>query len=150
LAGAKNLAFSQKFMWLYNGNKTFLARLKHGDDLVQAIKDAFDSAGIRMGVFMAIGAVKKAKIAFYDQQERIYREKLVEEPAEILSCVGNVSEKDGETFVHAHITLGMGDGSTKGGHLLEGTTIFACELYCVALEGEQLKRQFDDVTGLML
>ncbi|MBP8699290.1 MAG: DNA-binding protein, partial [Syntrophorhabdaceae bacterium] len=102
------MAFSQKFMWLYNGNKTFLARLKHGDDLVQAIKDAFDSAGIRMGVFMAIGAVKKAKIAFYDQQERIYREKLVEEPAEILSCVGNISEKDGETFVHAHITLGMG------------------------------------------
>ena len=139
-----------KIMWLYNGNKTFLARLKHGDDLVRAIKDAFDSAGIKMGVFMAIGAVKGARTAFYDQQAHVYLEQTIEESAEILSCIGNVSDKDGETFVHAHITLGLKDGSVKGGHLVEGTEIFACELYGVALEGEQLKRSFDGATGLML
>lgn len=137
-------------MWFYKAEKTFLARLKHDDDLICAIRDVFRSNGIRMGVFMAIGAVKKAKMGFYDQNRHVYVEKDVGEPAEILSCFGNVSEKDGDIFVHAHITLGMDDGSAKGGHLLEGTTIFACELYCVALEGEQLKRRFDDVTGLML
>lgn len=137
-------------MWLYKAEKTFLARLKHGDDLITAIRDVFKSNEIKMGVFMAIGAVKNARIAFYDQQRHLYIEKDIDEPAEILSCVGNISEKEGETFAHAHITLGMADGSSKGGHLLEGTTIFACELYGAALEGEQLTRHFDDVTGLML
>jgi predicted DNA-binding protein with PD1-like motif len=137
-------------MRFYNNSKTFLTRLKHDDDLILAIKHAFQSGGIKMGVFMAIGAVKKAKTAFYDQQEHIYREESIDEPAEILSCTGNVSEVDGEAFVHAHITLSLKDGSTKGGHLVEGTPIFACELYGVALEGEQLKRRFDDVTGLKL
>ncbi len=137
-------------MWLYNCSKTFLARLKHDDDLLCAIKDTFQSSSVGMGVFMAIGAVKKARIAFYDQKERIYIEEQIDEPAEILSCIGNVSEKNGEIFVHAHITLGLKDGSVKGGHLIEGTKIFACELYGAVLEGEQLERCFDDVTGLTL
>jgi hypothetical protein len=74
----------------------------------------------------------------------------VDEPAEILNCTGNVSELDGETFVHAHITLGLKDGATKGGHLVEGTKIFACELFVIPLDGELLKRTFDQVTGLKL
>jgi uncharacterized protein len=71
----------------------------------------------------------------------------VDGPAEILNCIGNVSEFDGEIFVHAHVALELKDGSTKGGHLVEGTKIFACELFVVPLHGEQLKSTFDQVTG---
>jgi predicted DNA-binding protein with PD1-like motif len=103
-----------------------------------------------MGFFVAIGAVKFAKVAFYDQDDHTYRDYSIDEPAEILNCTGNVSELDGEIFVHAHITLGLKDGTVKGGHLVEGTKIFACELFIIPLDGDQLKRTFDEKTGLKL
>lgn len=137
-------------MWRYNTGKAFLDRLPHNGDLLVSIKEAFKKSNIKMGFFVAIGAVQYAKMAFYNQEDHKYHEFSVDEPAEILNCTGNVSELDGETFVHAHITLGLKDGTTKGGHLVEGTKIFACELFAIPLDGEQLKRSFDDVTGLKL
>jgi hypothetical protein len=137
-------------MWPYNTGETFLDRLPHDGDLLVSIKESFEKAGITMGFFVAIGAVKCAKVAFYGQDDHQYHDFSFNEPAEILNCTGNVSELDGETFVHAHITLGLKDGTTKGGHLVEGTKIFACELFAIPLEGEQLKRIFDKVTGLKL
>ena len=137
-------------MWHYNTGKAFLDRLPHDGDLLVSIKEAFQKSSTKMGFFVAIGAVQYAKMAFYNQEDHKYHEFSVDEPAEILNCTGNVSELDGETFVHAHITLGLKDGTTKGGHLVEGTKIFACELFAIPLDGEQLKRSFDDVTGLKL
>jgi predicted DNA-binding protein with PD1-like motif len=137
-------------MWHYNTGKALLDRLPYDGDLLVSIREACKRAGMKMGFFVAIGAVKYAKMAFYDQQDRLYREFSVDEPAEILNCTGNVSELDGEIFIHAHITLGLKDGTAKGGHLLEGTKIFACELLVIPLEGEQLRRSFDEGTHLKL
>lgn len=137
-------------MWFYKTDKTFLVRLPHDGDLFLSIKDVFQESGIRMGFFTAIGAVKKARIAFYDQEAKIYNDLIVDEPAEILSCTGNISEVDGGMSVHAHITLGLKDGTAKGGHLLEGTVIFASELFGIALDGQRLERCFDNITGLKL
>jgi len=137
-------------MWPYNTGETFLDRLPHDGDLLVSIKESFKKTGVTMGFFVAIGAVKCAKMSFYGQDDHQYHDFLLNEPAEILNCIGNVSELDGEIFVHAHITLALKDGTTKGGHLVEGTKIFACELFAIPLEGEQLKRTFDEVTGLKL
>ena len=137
-------------MWRYNTGKAFLDRLPHDGDLLVSIKEAFQRSGTKMGFFVAIGAVQYAKMAFYNQEDHKYHEFSVDEPAEILNCTGNVSDLDGETFVHAHITLGLEDGTTKGGHLVEGTKIFACELFAIPLDGEQLKRVLDQATGLKL
>jgi uncharacterized protein len=137
-------------MWHYNTDKAFLDRLPNDGDLLVSIREAFKKSNIKMGFFVAIGAVKYAKMAFYGQEDHKYYEFSVDEPAEILNCTGNVSELDGETFVHAHITLSLRDGNTKGGHLVEGTKIFACELFAIPLDGEQLKRAFDNITGLKL
>jgi len=89
---------------------------------------------------MAIGAVKTARIAVYNQEKQIYDELIFNEPAEIVSCTGNVSQVDNDISIHAHITLGLMDGTTKGGYLTEGAVVFACELFGIALDGEQLKR----------
>lgn len=136
--------------WFYKTDKTFLARLPHDGDLLLSIKDVFRENAVQMGFFVAIGAVKTAHVAFYDQGAKTYTDFIIDEPAEILSCAGNVSWVDGDISVHAHITLGLKDGTAKGGHLLEGTVIFASELFGIALDGQRLERRFDDVTGLKL
>jgi hypothetical protein len=137
-------------MWFYKLNQMFFERLQHDADLLLAIENIFKQHDMRMGCFAVIGAVKGAHIAFYNQEEKQYIDTMIDKPAEILSCIGNVSEIEGKISVHAHIKLGYEDSSARGGHLLEGTVIFAAELFGVALEGEQLQRTFDEVTGLNL
>jgi uncharacterized protein len=137
-------------MWHYTPQATFLERLPHGADLLAAIRDVFEGEGCHMGFLTAIGAVERATIAYYNQESRSYEPLSIDEPAEILSCIGNVSRLEGSLVVHAHITLGLRDGTTRGGHLMEGAPIFACELFGVILEGPQLVRAFDEETGLNL
>ena len=42
------------------------------------------------------------------------------EQVEVLSLIGDVALKDGEPKVHAHVVVGRSDGSTRGGHLMDG------------------------------
>jgi len=99
---------------------------------------------------MGIGALRAARLACYDQSLRQYSELDVEGPVEIVSCVGNVSRRDGGTAVHAHVCVSSHDGSTRGGHLVGGCAIFACEVVLTELLGPPLERGFDGITGLPL
>ena len=55
-----------------------------------------------MATFAAIGALKRARIGFYDQGNHKYFEIVLSEPHEIASCTGNISTKEDKIFVHAH------------------------------------------------
>jgi predicted DNA-binding protein with PD1-like motif len=87
---------------------------------------------------------------FYDCEAQKYENFVFEKPMEVLSLVGNVSLKDGQPFIHAHITLSDEKGQSFGGHLMEGTIVFAAEFIIEELEGENLEREFDKTTGLAL
>jgi uncharacterized protein len=39
---------------------------------------------------------------------------------EVLSLIGDVAEGQDGPSVHVHVVLGLSDGTTRGGHLLEG------------------------------
>jgi len=137
-------------MTAYETGKVVMAGLPHDSDLLGAITDLARENNIEVGTIMAIGAVKKARIGYYDQSAREYREQDIEEPMEISSCLGNISLKDGEIFVHAHINLADREGRVMGGHLCAGTIVFAAECRITELKGESLKRSYDDITGLSL
>ena len=137
-------------MSVYETGKVILDGLTHGSDLLEAITDLARKNGIKTGTVMAIGAVKRATIGFYNQIEREYRERDIGEPMEITSCLGNISTKDGETFVHAHVTLADSEGQVVGGHLSPGTIVFAAECRITELRGDSLERGYDETTGLSL
>ncbi|MGC8849498.1 MAG: PPC domain-containing DNA-binding protein [Candidatus Bathyarchaeia archaeon] len=126
-----------------------MANLDHGADLLASIRRVAEENDVRAGVFWIIGAVRRAAIGYYDQGERRYVEASLDEPLEIASCMGNIAQYKGETLVHAHITLAGRDGRAFGGHLYEGTIIYAAELYLVELDLE-LEREYDETTGLNL
>ena len=130
--------------------KTIMGRLRHGADLLDEITGVCREHGIRQGRVEAIGAVKKASIGFYDQQARTYTYLTLDREMEITKLSGNISVKDGQVFVHAHITLADNTGRAFGGHLAPGTIVFACECIIEAYEGPALERVLDDETGLAL
>jgi uncharacterized protein len=128
----------------------FMARLDYGADLFDTIVKLAKDQQVRLGKVEAVGAVKKAKIGFYHQDEKKYEEVLFDRPLEITSLIGNLSIRDNDVAFHAHVNLGEGDGKVIGGHLLPGTIVFACEVTLFRFEGPDLVRQFDEVTGLHL
>jgi len=133
----------------YDASKELIVRLKHDADVVQSITELAKNKGIEAGSFTAIGALKRAKLGYYDQKNHEYREIRIDSPHEMASCVGNVSLKDGEPFIHAHVVLADEMGNTKAGHLLEGI-VFAAEVHLRQLEGPKLERKYDELTGLSL
>jgi predicted DNA-binding protein with PD1-like motif len=133
----------------YSASKELIVRLKHNADLVQSMAELARSKGIEAGSFTAIGALRRARLGYYDQKNHKYREMKIDSPHEMASCIGNVSLSDREPFIHVHVVLADETGNTKAGHLLEGI-VFAAEVHLRQLEGVKLERKHDEVTGLWL
>ncbi len=131
-------------------NDPFLVRLPKGDDLLEAMTEAFVARSVASASFMLIGAVTDAVLGYYDFETRSYKDREFKGDFEIVSCMGNVSLKDGKTFVHAHISLAGKEYGCFGGHLMPGATIFAAELMAVPVPGEAHVREMDEPTGLAL
>jgi len=127
-----------------------MGRLRHGADLLDEITGICTDRDIRLGRVEAIGAVTRARIGFYNQEKREYGYYNIDEPLEITNLTGNISIKDNSPFVHAHVTLADSTGRAYGGHLAQGTIVFACECVIEVLEGPAFERGFDRETGLSL
>src|SRR6056297_1456579 len=134
----------------YSVKNVFLGRLQKGDDLLKEITAFVKEKNIETGFINVIGAATKAVFGYYDMQSEEYEFITREGEFEILNVSGNVSIKDGEPMVHAHILFADNEGNTFGGHLAEGTKVFAAELYIQELEGKAPVRKFDKETGLTL
>ena len=128
----------------------FMGKLSYGCDLLEELTSVCQKENIRLGRIEALGAVQKAHIGFYDQQTREYRFHALPQPLEITKLIGNVSLKDGNPFVHAHVTLADEEGKAFGGHLAPGTVVFACEFIIESFDGPVFERGFDEETGLPL
>ena len=134
-----------------SAGKRFMGRLPQGADLLEALTQACVAQGITAGEVRAIGALTKAVLGYYNQQNREYEYVTLDSHLEIVSLIGDVSLKDGRPFVHAHVSLGDERGQLWGGHLAPGSEIFACEVMIVQYQSaEPFERAFDEGTGLLL
>ena len=127
-----------------------MGKLSCGCDLLEELTNVATERDVKLGRIEAIGAVQKARIGFYNQETRIYQFVALDHPLEIINLIGNISLKDGNPFVHAHITLSDESGKSYGGHLAPGTVVFACEFLLEAFDGPAYNRCFDEETGLPL
>ena len=130
--------------------KMFVGKLAHGVDLLEEITKICVDKDIHLGRVEALGAVKKARLGYYNQKEREYHFYELDQTLEITNLVGNVSIKDGVPIVHAHVTFSDKNGHAYGGHLAPGTIVFACEIVIQVLDGPKFEGGLDQETGLPL
>lgn len=121
--------------------KTYAVRLRRGTDLLAAIKDFCTEHAIGAGVVLSgVGCVTKARIRDASGVNIV----AVDEPMEIVSLMGTVSEKR----CHLHVSFAKEDLSVIGGHLVEGCLInTTCELVIGELEDCVYEVEFDEETG---
>jgi hypothetical protein len=102
------------------GQKTFLLVLAPGDEAFSIITDFARREGIGAASLTALGAFERATVAWFDIETKEYVKIPVAEQVEVLSLVGDIAVDDkGKPSLHAHVVLGLRDGSVKGGHLFE-------------------------------
>jgi len=133
--------------------KTYAVRLPHDGDLLDELNKFCLDNDIYNGAMSVIGAVKCAKLGFYEQDTHKYVDVNFDgnQTFEIVNASGNVSIKDEKPFVHMHVIVADKDGKCFAGHLLQGTKIFAGEAIIQKFNGNSdLVREFDEVTKLSL
>ena len=97
-----------------------------------------------------MGSLGRARLSFYDQQMRAYRELDFDASHEIVAGTGNISLRDGAPQVHLHLAVADSQGKVFGGHCLDGCRVFAVEFAIWPFTGAVPKRVPDADTGLLL
>jgi predicted DNA-binding protein with PD1-like motif len=102
-------------------NRVWIAVLEKGEEAKAQLLALAKQEGIENASFVALGAFGRAVIAYFDWEKKAYQNIPVDEQVEVITLVGDIVPDDrGKASLHAHTVLGRSDGSTRGGHLIEG------------------------------
>lgn len=130
-------------------DNTYVVRIEKGEEVINKITELCKNESIKLGSITGIGATDKLVIGLFDTNSKQYHKTTLTGPMEITSLMGNISTKDGETYLHLHINVCNGDMHVYGGHLNECYISATCELYITKIDDE-VDRYFDESIGLNL
>jgi uncharacterized protein len=103
------------------GAETRVVILDSGEEAFAALTRFANETGITAASMTAIGAFEKAIVGWFDFEKKTYKKIEIAQQCEVLSAIGDVAVgDDGKASLHVHVVLGLSDGTTRGGHLLEG------------------------------
>jgi uncharacterized protein len=129
--------------------RTVVLVFENGDNVMPALEKWCGEQGITAAHFTGIGAFAEVTVAWFDWDAKEYHDIPIREQVEVLSLAGDVARNDGKPAVHAHLVAGLRDGSTRGGHFVDGVVRPTLELV-VQETPAYLKKRHDPQSGLAL
>jgi uncharacterized protein len=124
---------------------TYVVVCDPGDEAVDALNQFARSEDLEAAQITAVGAFEHAVVGWFDRATRDYRRIPVDEQCEVLSLLGDVAQGEDGPIVHVHVVLGLPDGTTRGGHLLEGRVYPTLEAVVTETPAELRKVMRPDV-----
>jgi predicted DNA-binding protein with PD1-like motif len=101
--------------------RTFVLILDEGEEAFTFITRFATDNSLTGASLTALGAFSQATVGWFDLVTKTYRPIPVQEQCEALSLIGDIATgDDGMPSLHMHAVLGLKDGSTRGGHFLQG------------------------------
>lgn len=107
---------------------TYVAVCDPGDEAVAELTDLARREQLESSQITAVGAFRNATVGWMDPTTMQYQPIEVNQQCEVLSLIGDVAEGVDGPIVHAHVVLGLSDGTTRGGHLLKGVVFPTLEV----------------------
>ncbi|QIO32408.1 PPC domain-containing DNA-binding protein [Bradyrhizobium sp. 1(2017)] len=102
------------------GSATRVIILDSGEEAFATLTKFANDAGITAASLTAIGAFERATVGWFDFEKKTYKKIEIAEQCEVLSAIGDIAVgDDGKASLHVHVVLGLANGTTRGGHLLE-------------------------------
>lgn len=109
---------------------TYVVVLDEGEEAFSALSDLSARQQFSAAQVTAVGAFEQAVVGWFDRSAKDYQRITIGQQCEVLSLVGDIalspgdgdsgSGGPGQPQLHLHAVLGLADGTTRGGHLLEG------------------------------
>ena len=128
----------------------YVLRLDPGEEIVSSLTRLVEQEGVTLGTVSALGAANDVTIGIFNTGEKQYHSRRCQGDYEISALVGNVTRKDGEPYLHLHITIGSPvTGEVHAGHLTSAVISATLELFLQVWDGE-VGRKFSDTVGLNL
>lgn len=127
----------------------YVMRVDPGEEILEQIQTLCRMENIRVGSAVGLGAANKAVVGLFDTINKVYKKKELTGPMEITSLVGNISTKDGETYLHFHVNLCDEEMNISGGHMNACYVSATAEITVTKLDGT-IERRMDEEIGLNL
>ena len=124
---------------------TYVVVCDPGDEAVSALTQFARAERLEAAQITAVGGFERATVGWFDRAARDYRRIQVNEQCELLSLIGDVAEGEDGPIVHVHAVLGLSDGTTRGGHLLEGRVFPTLEAIVTETPAELRKVMRPDI-----
>ena len=134
-------------MKVEHSGQNFLVYIQIDEPVMETLTSVCKNNGIMNGQISGIGAVKEIEMGAYDLDSKSYLRKQYPDNHELISFQGNITLKDDNPFIHAHITIGNHDLHTRGGHLFEMKVAVVGEFIIRNIESN-VHREFDKNIGL--
>lgn len=126
---------------------TVALRLDPGDEICESLLALAEKEKIQAATVTGLGAADDVVIGIMDTKAKKYNDIPLKEPFEITSLVGNLSRKEGEPYLHAHINLGNTEGRVLGGHLQSAVISVTAEIFIRPIKGA-IDRKYNDAIGV--
>ena len=127
-------------------DKIFIS-LQSGDLINECIREIAVKEKVLNAWINGIGAINNVEVGYMDIKNKKYQKRNFDEHYELLSLVGNVTYKDGEPFVHTHITFSNTEYNVFGGHLFEATITATGEII-LTLADSKIDREYNENVGI--
>jgi len=134
-------------MEVRQSGQNYLVYVQKDEPVMETLTSICKKYEIVNGQISGIGAVKDIEIGAYDLDSKIYLRKQYTENHELISFQGNITLKDGDPFIHAHITISNHELHTLGGHLFEMKVAVVGE-FIIRKINSDAHRELDDNIGL--
>jgi predicted DNA-binding protein with PD1-like motif len=118
---------------------TYVVVCDPGDDAVAALEQFARAERLEASHLTAVGGFERATVGWFDRAAKQYRHIPVPEQCEVLSLIGDVAEGPDGPSLHMHVVLGLSDGTTRGGHLIEGRVFPTLEVVVTETPAELRK-----------
>jgi predicted DNA-binding protein with PD1-like motif len=117
---------------------------------MSSLKAFAEKEGISGAQVTAIGALSRARLAYFDWDVKDYQPIDVAEQVEVAALIGDIAVgPDNKPSVHCHVVLGKRSGAAVAGHLVEAHVRRTLEII-VTESAAHLCKKKDEESGLAL
>ncbi|WP_145145778.1 PPC domain-containing DNA-binding protein [Roseomonas gilardii] len=132
-----------------DGTRNYVIIFGKGDHVMSGLTEWAQEAGIGGAHLTAIGAFSSAHFGWFEKDRKAYRDILVNQQNECIGLIGDIGLVNGKPALHVHGSVGLPDGSVRGGHLIEAVAWPTLEVF-VTVPPHPLVKHEDAETSLDL
>ena len=126
-----------------------VVRLDPGEEILGALAAVASREAVAFGSVQGIGAVRELEVGLFDPESKAFRGNRFTGYRELTSLEGTITRRDGEPYLHLHVTAADEHAAVVGGHLVRAVVSATAELV-IRTAPDAVGRRFDPGIGLNL